>query len=64
LQDFTNLLAVLEGYPADQEYKGGYTPIRATRVIITCPRPPCAIEVDGIQYRGEFESRDAFDGGK
>jgi len=56
LQDFCNLLSVLEGWPADQECKGGFVPIRAKHIIITCPRPPEALEVNGELYRGEFES--------
>jgi len=48
----------MEGYPADQEYKGGYTPIRIKLLVITCPRPPCDMTVDGVFYPGEFTQKE------
>lgn len=60
LQDFTNMLSVMEGYPADQECKGGYVPIRAKLIIFTCPRPPEAMTVNGVYFRGEFETQDRY----
>jgi len=59
-ENFCNLLSVMEGYPADQEVKGGYTPIRIKLLIITCPRPPVAMIVNGISYPGEYESQDKY----
>lgn len=49
----------MEGFRADQEYKGGYTPIRIKLLVITCPRPPCDMIVDGVNYPGEFTQREA-----
>jgi len=40
MEAFTNLLTILEGYRAEMPMKGSFVPIRAARVIITCPRPP------------------------
>jgi hypothetical protein len=57
---FTNLLSIMEGFPADIPIKGGFTPIRINKLIITCPRPPIGkdVEMFGItkHYRGEYES--------
>ena len=61
LEDFAKLLTVLEGYPADMPIKGGFTPVRVTLIVITCPRPPVALLVGQHHYRGEFEIQNKQD---
>lgn len=60
MEAFTNLLTILEGYRAEMPMKGSFVPIRAQRVIITCPRPPQALTIMGPYgpetFGGEFES--------
>jgi len=58
---FCQLLSIMEGFPADQQVKGGYTPVRIKRLIITCPNPPRRIRVNGTEYRGEYETQDRYD---
>jgi len=58
MEDFCNLLTVMEGFPADQPVKGGFTPVRINKLVITCPRPPATMTVFGAHgpkvFEGEF----------
>ena len=62
---FTNLLSIMEGFPGDVAIKGGFTPVRIKKLIITCPRPPKALSVmlGGYEehFEGEFATKDKYD---
>lgn len=61
---FCTLLSILEGFPADVQIKGGFSPIRVKTIIITCPRPPKALDVSLFgfwhHFDGEFASKDKY----
>lgn len=60
MEAFTNLLTVMEGFPADLPVKGGFTPIRINKLIITCPRPPETLTVMTAAGPKTFEGEFAY----
>jgi len=64
MQAFKTLLQIMEGYPGEYPIKGGFTSIRLDKLIITCPRPPKALEVEfwgrKVAFRGEFEKQERY----
>ena len=61
---FTQLLSIMEGFPADIKKKGTFIPVRINKLFITCPRPPKALmcELFGqvVSFRGEYESQNRY----
>ena len=56
---FTQLLSIMEGFPADIKKKGTFVPVRINKLFITCPRPPkalfCELFGEVKSFKGEFE---------
>ena len=61
---FTQLLSIMEGFPADIKKKGTFVPVRITKLFITCPRPPkeTYCELFGLtrHFDGEFASKNKY----
>ena len=60
----SQLLSIMEGFPADIKKKGTFVPVRITKLFITCPRPPKALmcELFGQErtFPGEFATVDKY----
>jgi len=58
------LLSIMEGFPANIKIKGGFTPVRINKLIITCPNPPEALSCEfwgnSRDFHGEYATRDKY----